>query len=288
MRTPLREFWRELNWSDLKQTIQFFAFTFVVSWTFFLGGAAVRTQAAPLSLVFLLIGTITPAIIALLLESRASGVPALLERVVQWRVPVQWYVFAIGYMLATKLCAALIHRAAWGVWPRFGNEAWPLIVVAILFSTPVQAGEELGWRGYALPRLAQQIGYARGSLLLGVVWGLWHLPLFFIPGVDNYGQSFGVFVLGTTALSVAVAWLYMHTNGSLLLTMLMHSAVNQTVGVVPSAVPDATNPFAWNASRVAWLTQAILWIGSVYFLFRMRQIESSGADMRPAPRAAEI
>src|ERR1700676_2285886 len=113
-----------------------------------------------------------------------------------------------------------------------------------MISTPVQAGEEIGWRGYALPRLAARFGLARASLLLGVLWGCWHLPLFFVPGVDNYGQSFPVFVLGTTALSVAIAWLYAHTNGSLLLTMLMHSAVNQTLGIVPSAVANATNPFA--------------------------------------------
>ena len=65
-------------------------------------------------------------------------------------------------------------------------------------------------------------------MLLGLIWAFWHLPLFFIPGVDKSGQSFPVYALQVTALSVAMAWLYGHSNGSLLLAMLMHSAANQS------------------------------------------------------------
>ena len=173
---------------------------------------------------------------------------------------------------------AVVHRLMTGSWPRVGDEPWYLIVAAIVISTPVQAGEEIGWRGYALPRLAVRVGLARASLLLGLIWACWHLPLFFIPGVDNYGQSFPIFVVGVTALSVAIAWLYANTNGSLLLTMLMHSAVNQTVGIVPSAVVNAAEPFALSTSLVAWLTNAVLWIAAGYFLVRMRHIELSAPE----------
>ena len=78
-----------------------------------------------------------------------------------------------------------------------------------------------------------------------------------------------MFLLQVTALSVAMAWLYGHTHGSLLLVMLMHSAVNQTKDIVPSAVPGATNPLAPSGSPVAWLTLALLWICAGYFLVRM-------------------
>lgn len=264
-------------WSDLKQTATFFGLTFAVSWSLFYAGAGIRLRSTAIEDALLLLGTITPALIALLLESRAGRAAGLLSRVIETRVPARWYVFAIVYMLAIKLAAALVYRLAWDAWPRFGNEVWPIMAVAIVFSTPVQAGEELGWRGYALPRLAERMGYGRGSILLGIVWGVWHVPLFFIPGLDNYGQSLGVFVLGTTALSVAMAWLYMHANGSVLLTMLMHSAVNQTVGIVPSSIPNASNPFAWSNSRIAWLTTALLWLCAAYFLFRMQRIKSSGS-----------
>ena len=136
-----------------------------------------------------------------------------------------------------------------------------------------QAGEEIGWRGYALPRLAARFGLARGSVLLGVIWATWHLPLFFIPGTDTPGQSFTVYLLGVTPLSVAIAWLYWRTNGSLLLTMLMHAVINNTTGIVPSIVPAATNPWTLSTSRVAWLTLALLWICAGYFLARMSKAE---------------
>lgn len=70
-----------------------------------------------------------------------------------------------------------------------------------------------------------------------------------------------------------MAWLYWRTEGSLLLVMLMHAAVNNTKDIVPSAVAGATNPFALSTSLAAWLTVALLWIGAAYFLFRMRGAE---------------
>jgi hypothetical protein len=66
-----------------------------------------------------------------------------------------------------------------------------------------------------------------------------------------------------------MAWLYAHTNGSLLLVMLLHAAVNNSKDIVPSAVPGATHPFGLSASLVAWLTVACLWICAAYFLARM-------------------
>jgi membrane protease YdiL (CAAX protease family) len=190
-----------------------------------------------------------------------------------WRVGAQWYLFAIGYTAAIKLAVALVLRVATGTWPRFGTEAWYIIPVAIAFSTPFQAGEEIGWRGYALPRLAARFGLARASVLLGLIWACWHLPQFFIPETDTYRQSFFVFGLQVTALSVAIAWLYAHTNGNLLLTMLLHSAVNNSKDIVPSAMPGATNTFGLSSSAVAWLTVALLWVCAAYFLVRMPTTE---------------
>src|SRR5436190_23970328 len=130
------------------------------------------------------------------------------------------------------------------------------MVLAIVVSTPVQAGEEIGSRGDALPHLTTQFGLARASIALGIIWAFWHLPLFFIRGSDTYHQSFMAALLGITALSVAMAWLYWRTNGSLLVTMLMHAAVNNTTIIVSSTVPSSS-PFTLSAPLVAWLTVAL-------------------------------
>jgi len=80
-----------------------------------------------------------------------------------------------------------------------------------------------------------------------------------------------VYVMEVTALSVAMAWLYARTNGSLLLVMLLHSAVNNAKDIVPSALLGANRTFGLSASLVAWLTVTLLWICAGYFLTTMRR-----------------
>jgi membrane protease YdiL (CAAX protease family) len=255
--------------------LTFFVVSYMVTWSLFFAAAG-TPAAGPRGLLFLL-GTFTPGFVALWLTGRVtgrSGVTALLRRLIDWQVPARWYVFAISYIAAIKLTAALVHRIATGGWPRFGEVPWYLMFAATVGSTLVggQAGEELGWRGYALPRLAARLGLGGGSVVLGVLWAGWHLPLFFVPGADTFGQSFPVYLLQVTALSVAMAWLYANTRGSLLPVMLMHAAVNNTKDIVPSAELHATNPWALSHSAVAWLTVTGLWLCAGYFLFRMRKI----------------
>ena len=262
--------------------LAFFSLTYAATWTCWAAAAAIfrgSTSTDPasgtLASALLLLGTISPSLVALALTERAEGraaTQALLGRIFVWQVSARWYVFAVAYMAAIKLSAALIHRVVIGAWPRFGDEVWYLMAAAIAVSTGVQAGEEVGWRGYALPRLSARVGLAPASVILGVIWASWHLPLFFFPASDTLGQSFPLYLVQVTALSVAVAWLYWRTGGSLLLVMLLHAAVNNTKDIVPSAVHGATNPFALSSSLVAWLSATLLWIAAGYFLARMRKI----------------
>ena len=269
----------------MQSLLKFFSLTYIVSWTFWFAAAAVTggifssgPTGAPSGLVAIsgllyLIGVFAPALVALALTARVkgrAGTVALLSRIIRAPKAARWYVFAVGYFATIKIAVALIYRIATGAWPAFSQEAWYIMAVAIPMSTPVQSGEEIGWRGYALPRLARHLGLARASMVLGVIWACWHLPFFFIPGTDKSGQSFPVYLLGVTALSVAMAWLYWRANGSLLLTMLLHAAVNNT-NIVPSVVSTGTHPFAVSASLVAWLTAALLWICALYFLVQMRR-----------------
>jgi membrane protease YdiL (CAAX protease family) len=247
---------------------RFFLLTFALTWAAFF--AAGRTEGAAASALILL-GTFAPGVVAVGLTFRVEGANAtvaLLARLFQWRVRARWYAFALTYMVGIKLLVAVAHRAIAGAWPRFGQEPWYVIVGATLLSMLVlgQSGEEVGWRGYALPRLATHFGLGGASVLLGLVWALWHLPLFFTAGIDKTGQSFPVYVLQVTALSVAMAWLYAHTNGSLLLAMLMHAAVNQSKDIVPSAVSGASQVFGLSLSLPAWLTVAFLWLVAAAFL----------------------
>jgi membrane protease YdiL (CAAX protease family) len=265
----------------------FFLLTYAVMWVCFFTVAFARVPAnSPLGVFLLRLGAYSPSLVAILLAARAAGsagVSNLVSGVFKWRVPSRYYVLAVAFYPAIKLTAAIIHRLTSGAWPRMGPESLLLIPLAIAFSTPFQAGEEIGWRGYALPRLAERFGLRAASMLLGLIWALWHLPQFFVRDAAEHGQSFPVFVLQVTALGVAFAWLYARTNGSLLLVMLLHSAINNTKDIFPSATPGATNTLGLNASRLAWLTVALLWICAGYFLLRMPKWDASRQAAEPLP-----
>lgn len=279
----------------MRSLLKFFALTYIGSWILWIASAVILRVATPQPSGFLaisgflyLLGVFAPSLVALALTARAdgrAGTLALLRPTVNWCVGARWYVFAVGYMAAIKLAAAILLRIATGAWPAFGQEPVYIMAIAIVFSTPVQAGEEIGWRGYALPRLSAHFGLSSASIVLGVIWACWHLPFFFISGTDKTGQSFPLYLLSVTALSVAMAWLYWRTDRSLLLTMLMHAAINNTKDIVPSAASAATNAFSLSSSVVAWLSVAILWICAAYFLVRMRGVKLT--DGRQAASISE-
>jgi uncharacterized protein len=258
----------------------FFFVTYVLSWTFWY--AAARLMRGPnaaegAAMVLIYLGTFTPGIVALALTVHAdgsAGARKLLARLVQHDVNARWYVFAITFTAAVEVAVALIHRMAFGAWPPFGGTPIALMFAGTLLSliTLGQAGEELGWRGFALPRLTKAMGLGWASIVLGMIWAAWHLPLFFLfPTADTHGQSFPLYFAQVVGLSVAFGWLWWRTNGSLLLTMLLHAAVNNTKDIVLSVNPGATDVWTLTASRPAWITVAVLWVCAVAFLVDMRK-----------------
>ncbi len=261
---------------------KYFLLTYLVSWTCFISVAVLShkqessNQLAVHLQVLAFLGTIAPSLVALWLTAR-TGVPGerkiLLGKVLKWDVHVKWYLFAAGFMVLIKVFVALLHKIITGEWPQFGQQTWYIMLAAILVSTWVQAGEEIGWRGFALPRMSAKYGLAASALLLGIVWAFWHLPLFYVQGADTYGQSFPLYLMQVSGISVALGWLYWRTKGSLLLVMLMHAAINNTKGIVSSAVEGASNQFALSTSLSAWLTIALLWTFALYCLFQMRTVK---------------
>ena len=256
----------------------FFTLTCLLAWAWWIASISLASPSISPTLLGLIAlpGTFAPAIVALWLTARAegpAGVSALLGRTLRAGAGPGWYLLAVFYVAAAKLIAAVAHRLIAGEWPVFAALPWYALFAATFLSTPFQAGEELGWRGYALPRLTTRFGLARASILLGAIWAAWHLPLFYLPGTNTTGQPFLPYALAVTALSVAMAALYRISNGSLLLMMVMHAAANNMGSLVSGRTADATDPLALQASTMAWLVPAALWVGAGCFLFWMSRRE---------------
>jgi membrane protease YdiL (CAAX protease family) len=100
----------------------------------------------------------------------------------------------------------------------------PLFLVILTLTDGL--GEELAWRGFALPRLLSRYNALAASLILGVIWALWHLPLLWTEGNGMFHQPIWLLLLDVTAKSVLFTWVFLHTRGSVLLAMLFHGATN--------------------------------------------------------------
>jgi hypothetical protein len=105
----------------------------------------------------------------------------------------------------------------------------PLVMLPVFFvilTVTDGLGEELAWRGFALPRLLASYNALVASLILGVLWAAWHLPLVWTEAAPLYGQPLWVLLSDTTAKSVLFTWVFLHTRGSVLLAALLHATTN--------------------------------------------------------------
>lgn len=193
------------------------------------GTGAVALPLSPLALVTLG-GLAVPvaAIGATAAESGGAGVKALLAKLVRWRVHPGWYAAALGGPAAVVLAGFLLSLAL-GVPlpPAPPASVWQSLPLLAVVYGIIAISEEIGWRGYAQPRLAVRYGALGGAVLLGVLWGLWHLPQWFIPETGQaFRWPFPVFLAFTVSLSVLFARLLKGSGGSVLLVALAHMSVN--------------------------------------------------------------
>jgi uncharacterized protein len=193
-----------------------------------------RAGGAPLGTVGMA-WTWVPAIAALLAAALTGGGGALRElgsRLVRWRVGWQWYLVVILGPAVFSVAVAGIYTLFGGSW---AEAAPPAILQGPLLFLPLflliltltdGLGEELAWRGFALPRLLTRYNALVASVVLGVIWALWHLPLLWTEGNGMFHLPVWLLLLDVTAKSILFTWVFLHTRGSVLIAMLFHGATN--------------------------------------------------------------
>jgi hypothetical protein len=247
--------------------VSFFVMTFLFAWGIWL---PVGMLAPHLLIPLTLLGAWAPTlagVICIALNEGNPGIRDLLRRSLRWKVPFGWYLVSL-FGIALLACAALALQLLLdgplptgsvpaGI-PREGLLLYlPLIfVVNIFLGGPL--AEDIGWRGYILPRLSECSNAFSASLVIGVVWAFWHLPFFFLPGgLQVVGEvPFFWFALLTIAWSVLFAWVYVNTQ-SVLIAVLLHAAINTTLGSLGIMGQPASNP------RVMILNVALTWLAVI-------------------------
>lgn len=228
----------------------FFVLAYLLSWAYWLVVLGIMGRD---ELAWFVPGAFGPPLAALLvtgLVEGREGTREFLRRWVQWRVGARWYVLALVGLPALGLLVGLLSRD-WS--ERFAGSG-PSVVVTYLatlsFLLVLGGGqEEPGWRGFALPRMQERMGPLPASVVLGVLWGLWHLPVFIlVPGYNSAGEGVAsiagsvlVFTaVGAVGQSLLLTWLFNNTGGSVLLAALAHASLNAGTGLV-------TGQTAWMA-----------------------------------------
>lgn len=158
------------------------------------------------------------------------GVRDLLARMLRVRVSVLWWVVALALTPVTA-GAVLALAVATGAEPAVGVELPTAAVAATLLLNAWMflLSEEPAWRGFALPRLEQRMNPLVASLVLGLLWGLWHIPLFFVADSFQQRVPFTGFLISAVATAVTLGWIFHHARGSVLIAALFHAVTDVTI-----------------------------------------------------------
>ncbi|MEM4164350.1 MAG: type II CAAX endopeptidase family protein [Nitrososphaerales archaeon] len=221
--------------------------TFVFTWIFWVPQALAAQGLLTTSiLVDFLFSPLNPApfgplVAALTLtywSSRTQGVKELLKRGVHYKVGKIWYIPTFFLFPAITGGALFLAILSGDTIPELSVLSNPLLIIGAFIYIFFLGGpleEEFGWRGYALDRLQARFNVLLSSIMLGFMWGIWHLPLFFIPNMYPYYLiPLWGFMLSIILGSILFTWLYNNTGGSILVAMLFHTTSNLSHFIFPT------------------------------------------------------
>ncbi|WP_374619103.1 type II CAAX prenyl endopeptidase Rce1 family protein [Devosia sp.] len=234
---------------------------------------------SPAFIVTALLGGFAPSLAALAVTYRQAGrrgLATLLQPLRDGRFAPSIYAMALLLVPAVALLSALLQSVLVGPL-KWADPA--LLLMALLWPLMAALGEEIGWRGLLLPRLAARLGLLPAALVIGLIWGVWHLPADFV-GLKGYGDWFwlaflvnGPYVL--TAHSIIMTWLWKRTGGSLLAAVLYHFSVTASAILAPTAGAEGPSGLA-----AAAIGATLLWLIAIALIVsRRRDFEQRRPEM---------
>jgi membrane protease YdiL (CAAX protease family) len=241
--------------------------TFTISWLAWgtlIALTDVRWTAygRPLFMALYVLGGLGPTIaayIAMLATREQSPLSEFHARLFSWRW--RWSAIALGLPVILVLASAGIASIADPAYvATLHLRPWYAFVPAFFVMILGGGLEELGWRGVAQPEAEYRAAPLLAGLFVGLIWAAWHLPLFYLPGVGQYGTNFPIFAVGVIGNALLLAWLYGRTK-SILACIIFHASFNAVLALGFSASPRSGLPMLLDAllSIVLGGTLVLLW-----------------------------
>ena len=231
----------------------------------FLGTTAISlTAASPLAYVAYLAGPAAAGIALVAVAHGRPGLRALLSRMLRWRVGLRWY--AVALLTAPALNCAITFVLS-RIYPEYlpaiitTDNKIGLLVMALSISLVVPLGEETGWTGFAVPQLRMRHGTVSTGLFVGVLWGLWHLPLFTAQAASSQYLPPALYLAvllfsWLVPYRILMVWVYDRTK-SLFMVMVMHLAIDIGLILVPTTATDVAIPADLALGAALWVCVAL-------------------------------
>ena len=240
----------------------FFFLAYAFTWLHWMPEAAAGKgwidYQTPFALVLLAgYGPALAAILVIALVSGRAGLKDLGARLVRWRVAPVWYLVVLAVPVLTQLAGCALYSLLNGETMKLTADpsAWwtALSFLPLLILGFDGLGEELGWRGFALPTMLKKQSAIVASLILGLLWGFWHLGYWLTPGSFMQGTPLALVVANTVALSFIHTWIFTNARQSIFMAILFHAINNTTSIFLANALPVEAG------SQVGWITNLIHW-----------------------------
>lgn len=238
----------------------FLALTFGLSWIPMALFMTFPDQLTPIfgeistSNPFFLLAVYAPGISGIVLiwwHYGLKGLGQFFRRLFMWRAPSAWWMFLLLGIPVIVYAAAAINGT---IDEPFRFAPWYMVFPALLQSLLLgPMGEEFGWRGLALPVLQRRFAPFWASLILGVVWAIWHAPAFVMSGTPQSAWSFGPFFIGLISVAMIMTPLFNAARGSLLIAILYH--LNIMNPIFPDAQPWDNFLFAIAAVIIVYINR---------------------------------
>ena len=259
-----------------RKGVTFFALTLTLSWAVWVPGVVGLVDFGSLVLGAIVVGGFGPLVAAAIVTWLVGdSLHAWTGQVLRWRVRPRWYLVGLGVPLVLIVATSGVYVALGNPNPieqsvavqQVPTYVLPLIYALNMVFVFLLGGgqEELGWRGFALPRLLGRVDAVTASLVIGAVWAVWHLPLFVMEGSSQSGRPFVPYAITLLALSILFTWLYRATGRSVLLAMLLHASYNSAPVLLPIQSLPAT---------LDWVYAAVMWA------FALSLVVVYGRDLR--------
>lgn len=251
--------------------IAFILLSCVLSWTMW--GLIIASERGwiPISIPLNPWGSFGPALAALILILKSDGKPgirALLSSLISWRWGFSWWILILGVPFVLVGAAVAVLAVSGNDLSFAASIPWGqmtiLLPVILIAGGPL--GEEIGWRGYALPKLLTRYNPIAASLIVAAMWMLWHLPLFWIPGATQEGSSIPIFLALVIALSILTTWIYLGTRRSLLAAVMFHFSINVSTYFLPLIVPALEDSASFEMVFVI-----VVWIAALVVMLPLRK-----------------